>query len=104
MEQEPRKEKIKLVVVAQIDYPQASEILVSFPDKWELVQHLSREDAPRYVAAMPAEEERPRPDRFYDLPGEINETLNTYRHYKMFKPWPQQNLTARWTQPAAPVA
>lgn len=96
MEKEPQRGKIKLIVVAQIDYPEASEILVSFPDEWELVEHLSREDAPRYVAAMPAREERPRPDRFYGLPGEINGTLNTYRHYKMFKPWPQPTLTVRW--------
>jgi hypothetical protein len=34
---------LKLRTAAALDYPTASEILVSFPEEWELVQTLHRE-------------------------------------------------------------
>jgi hypothetical protein len=36
--------RIRLTVVAAIDYPEATEILVSFPNKWEFVDQICRED------------------------------------------------------------
>ena len=43
-----------MTVVASANYPEASEMLVKFPAKWELVHHLSREDSPLYIGGMPA--------------------------------------------------
>ena len=44
MEREPRLSGPKLAEAAFMDYPAASEIIVSFPDQWELIQHMSRGD------------------------------------------------------------
>jgi hypothetical protein len=87
---------LKLTVAAAIDHPAASEILVSFPDKWELVHQMIREDTLLYIAAMPPSQERPRPDRFYGLAPDINLELTTYRLYKFFQPWPMPSVIASW--------
>jgi len=95
MEKEPRR---KLITAATIDYPAASEFLVSFPDEWELVQHMSRGDTPLYIAAMPPSQEAPRRHQFYGLTPEINVTLTTYRLYKFFQPWPMPSVIAAWDE------
>ena len=98
MEKEPRPQglQLKLTVVASVDYPEASDILVSFPDRWEFVDYLSREDTALYIGAMPSQEERPRSDHFYGLPAEVNRTLTTYRLYKLFRPWPMPRVRVSW--------
>jgi len=86
MEREPLPLKLKLRVAASIDYPAASEVLVSFPNEWELIYQMRREDTPLYIAAMPPSQESPRHDHFYRLTPEINLELTTYRLYKFFQP------------------
>ena len=88
----------KLTVAAAIDFPAASEILVSFPDKWELVGVLKREDQPLYVAGLPPSQEKGRADQFYGLPAEINRSLTSYRLYKLFEPWPQPTILVAWDE------
>jgi len=95
MEKEPR---LKLTVAASIDYPAASDILVSYPDQWELIHHLRREDTHLYIAAMPPSQEGPRRDNFYGLSPEINVTLTTYRLYRFFQPWPMPSVIASWDE------
>jgi len=94
MEREPLPLRLKLRVAASIDYPAASEILVSFPDKWELIHQMRRGDRTLYIAAMPPSEESPRRDHFYGLPPEINLELTTYRLDKFFQPWPMPSIIA----------
>jgi hypothetical protein len=60
MEKEPLSLRLKLKVAAAIDFPAASEILVSFPDKWELIYQMRRRDTPLYIAAMSPSKESPR--------------------------------------------
>lgn len=100
MEREPLslRLRLKLTVAAAIDYPAASEILVSFPGKWELIHQMRREDTPLCIAAMPPSQESPRPDHFYGLTPEISLELTTYRLYKFFQPWPMPSIIASWDQ------
>ena len=74
-----------LVEAAAADYPGA-EIVVSFPDAWQLVHRFRQADTRHYVAGMPPSPERPRGDHFLGLPREVNLSLNTYRLYKLFTP------------------
>ena len=77
----------KLTTSAAIDYLAASEIVVSFPDDWELVVTIRGSDTPLYyVAGMPRSVERSHSDHFYGLSPEINRSLTTYRLYKLFEP------------------
>ena len=88
----------KLITLASSDYPTASEILVSFPDEWELVRTFHRGEVPLYVAAFPTSHEQTRGDHFFGLPPEINHSLTDYRLYKPFEPWPQPLLQVEWDQ------
>jgi hypothetical protein len=78
------------------DFPGYTEIAVSFPNQWELVQQLRPADGPLYVAGLPRLFERSDSERFYGLPGDINRTLTTYRQYKILQPWPQPTLLVQW--------
>lgn len=98
MEREPTSLTEKLTTAVALDYPEASEVLVSFPDKWELVHQLQQEDTRRYIAGMPPRQEEPRPDHFYGLTKEINLEVSTYRLYKMFEPWPQPSIHVSWNE------
>jgi len=98
MEKEPRPQRLKLTIAASIDYPAASEVLVSFPDQWELIHQLRREDTPLYIAAMPSSQERARRDHFHGLTPEINLELTTYRLYKFFQPWLMPSIIVSWDQ------
>lgn len=91
----------KLTVAVTLDFPAASEILVSFPDRWELIYQLWCRDTPLYIAAMPPSQERPRRDHFYGLAAEINLELTTYRLYKLFRPWPMPSLIVGWNEATA---
>lgn len=90
--------KEKLTVAVAIDYPTAAEILVSFPDEWEIVGALKRGNLPLYVAGFPPSQERPRADHFFGLSAEINRSLSTYRLYKLFEPWPQPTFPVVWDE------
>ena len=98
MEREPRSRILRLADAASEDYPAASEILVSFPDRWELVQPLSLGYTLLYLAAMPPSQERARRDRFYGLAPEINLELTTYRLYSFFQPWPIPSVIVSWDE------
>jgi hypothetical protein len=78
------------------DFPGYTEIVVSFTDQWELVQELRPADGPLYISGLPRRQERGASERFYGLPGEINQTLMIYRQYKIFQPWPQPTLLVEW--------
>lgn len=90
----------KLIQAVSHAYPNASEILVSFPDAWELVDtlKLGRGDrtSPLYIAAMLPEPERPTRDHFAGLPAEVNLTLDSYRLYRFFEPWQMPTLLIDW--------
>ena len=98
MTNEPTELREKLTVAVAIDYPEAAEILVSFPDEWELVHQMRRGDTPLYIAAMQPREEEPRRDHFYGLIPEINLELTTYRLYKFFRPWPMPSIIVGWDE------
>jgi hypothetical protein len=98
MEREPRPRTLKLADAASEDYPAASEILVSFPDRWELVQPISLGDTLLYLAAMPPSQEWTRRDRFYGLAPEVNLELNTYQLYKFFQPLPIPSVVVSWDE------
>lgn len=86
--------KPKLRTAVSLDYPTASEILVSFPDEWEVIGSIKRDDQTLYVAGLDKETEQPRRDHFYGLSPEVNMALTHYRHYKLFQPWPMPTIVA----------
>jgi hypothetical protein len=88
------KEKLTQIVAAE--YPNAQEILVSFPEQWESIHKIRRQDKLLFVAALPGNRERPRPDQFHGLPPEINKQLNIYQMYRLFEPWPLPSVTVAW--------
>ncbi len=100
MEREPLPLRPKLRVAVSIDYPAASGILVSFPDKWELICQMKREGTPLYIAAWPPSEEKADPEHFHGLSPEINLELTTYRLYRFFQPWPMPSFTVAWDKAA----
>lgn len=85
----------KLIVIATRDYPHA-EILVSFPNEWQLVHTFKRGNTPLYVAGFPPSQERMRSNQFLGLPPEINRTFNTYRQYKLFEPHTTHLFEVAW--------
>src|SRR5262245_24140495 len=88
----------KLKVVATDDYPAASEILLSFPDKWEWVHSFNWGSNPTYLAAFPASLEPVWRDHFFGLSSEINSSLTRYRLYQLFEPWPQSIFLVAWDE------
>ena len=76
----------KLTEVVARDYPGTTEILVGFPNSWELVHRFKRGQTPLYVAGQAPSREAPRGDHFFGLPPEINRSLTTYRLYRLFEP------------------
>jgi hypothetical protein len=97
-EQEPLALRTKLTAAAAIDYPTAFEIMVSFPDKWELVHQMAREDTSLYIAGMPSRWEEPSRDHFHGLPPGINLELDTYRLYRFFQPQPLPSFCVSWDE------
>jgi hypothetical protein len=91
-----RPRTIRLTAAVLADYPEATEVLVSFPERWELVKRLGRPGAPLYLAALPADVERPRRERFYDLPAVVILSTTRHRLYRLFRPWPAPLLTIDW--------
>lgn len=91
------REKLKEAVARA--YPQASEILVSFPDDWNLIDVLPAGQGERtalYIAALPVEPERPSRNHFAGLPAEVNLELTHYRLYRFFEPWNMPTLYVDW--------
>lgn len=99
-EKEPLPYPLKLTKAVRLAYPAAREILGSFPDRWELIHQLFRDDTPLYIAGLPPSEEQPRQDRFYGLPPEVNQKLTIYRQYKFFQPWPEPIISVSWDEVA----
>ena len=98
MEREPLRPK--LVAAVSKDYPAASEILVNFPDKWELICQIEGKETFLYVAAMPPVPGQPRRYHFYSLTPGINLELTTYRLYRFFQPWPMPSVIVSWDKAA----
>jgi hypothetical protein len=99
MEREPYPHKQLLIEVVAQDYLDADKVLVSFPEQWQFVQKIHGEET-AYVAALPASQEIPYISRFHGLPVTINESLMTYTHYKLFRPWLSPILTVGWNSDA----
>jgi hypothetical protein len=99
MEKEPFRHK--LMDVVSVDFPDATEILVSFPDEWELVEQIRHVKTTLYVGSLPSKKERTKPDQFYGLPPEINMKLNTYQIYRLFEPWPMPSAIVSWNDTIA---
>jgi hypothetical protein len=97
MEREPYPHKQLLIEVVAQDYLDADKVLVSFPEQWQFVQKIHGEET-AYVAALPASQEIPYISRFHGLPVTINESLMTYTHYKLFRPWLSPILTVGWNE------
>jgi hypothetical protein len=93
----PTPSPLKLAEVVAREYP-ATEILVSFPDQWELVQQLNQGDHSLYVAKLPPSQEQVRSNHFLGLSPEINRAITEYRMYILFQPWPQPLLHVAWDQ------
>jgi hypothetical protein len=100
MEQVPRPlpGREKLTVAAEIDYPAAEQIIVSFPNRWELVKSFNRGDTPLYVAGLPFSQVRPRRGLFFGLSPEVNQSLTSYRMYTLFEPWPMPTVPVSWDE------
>lgn len=77
------------------EYPGA-EIAISFPDQWRLVQNFKRANTRLYVAGFPPSQEQTRGDHFLGLPREINQSLTTYRLYKLFEPKQVYQFAVSW--------
>lgn len=88
----------KLIDVAQRDFPQASEVLVSFPSEWEFVHTVEHADQLLYLAGFPIERAHLGRSHFEGLAPEINVSLVFYRLYKFFQPWPMPQITVEWDQ------
>lgn len=90
----------KLLSAVSRSFPNASEILLSFPDQWELIDMLELRKGdrtrPLYIAAMPQELERPTRDHFAGLSPELNLSLNSYRLYRFFQPWQMPTMLVDW--------
>lgn len=78
------------------DYPGASQVLLSFPDDWEIVAKLTRGERTIYVGAFAPEQQRPDRDHFCGLSAATNLALDRYRHYKFFTPWAMPSLYVRF--------
>jgi hypothetical protein len=92
----PTRAPEQLVQTVARDFPDAAQILVSNPDRWQLIDATRREDLPLYTARLPAQVERPHADHFPGLSAEVNRTLDRYRHYRLFEPWPTPILSVSW--------
>lgn len=93
-EHEPTHLKPKLRTAVAVDFPTASEVLVSFPDEREVIGSVKRDGLVLYIAGLDTETERPSADHFYGLSPEINMALTHYRHYKLFQLWPMPTIVA----------
>lgn len=85
----------KLTETAAKDYPGAG-IRVSFPDQWQLVHRFQRSNTPLYVAGFPPSHEHPRSDHFLGLSRKINQSVDTYRLYKLFEPYATPVFQVEW--------
>lgn len=91
----PTPSPTKLTEMVARDYP-GLEIRVSFPEQWQLVDRFMRDDTPLYVAGMPPSQEQARGNKFYGLPAEINQSLTTYKLYKLFEPFVTPLYQVAW--------
>jgi hypothetical protein len=93
----PTPSPLKLVEAVARNYS-ATEIVVNFPDQWEVVHQFNQGDRPLYIAKLPPSQERVRSDHFLGLSPEINLSLTEYQMFRLFEPWPQPLLHVAWDQ------
>lgn len=96
MEQEPQASPLRLIDVVKTKFPEASKVLVSFPDKWEFIDTVKQEQNSIYVAGFPVERAFHGREHFEGLPPEINVNLVFYRLYKFFQPCPTPQVGVDW--------
>jgi hypothetical protein len=95
MTRRPLPSPEKLTIAVAKDFPGA-EVLVSFPDSWQLVHRFQSAQEPHYVAGFPPSYEKSHSNQFLGLSAEINRSLTTYRLYRLFEPWPTPLLRVVW--------
>jgi hypothetical protein len=95
MTRRPLPSPEKLTIAVAKDFPGA-EVLVSFPERWQLVHRFQPAQAPRYVAGFPLSYEKSSSHQFPGLQPEINRSLTIYRLYRLFEPWPIPLLRVVW--------
>lgn len=98
MEHEASPTPRLLVDVLKTEYPAASQVRISFPDKWEFVDQVGQNRQLLYIGGFPLERAFNGREHFEGLPPEINVNLVFYRLYKFFQPWPQPQVLLRWDQ------
>lgn len=96
MEREPPPTPRKLTDVLKEEFPAASDVLVSFPDKWEFIDTIKHEHDSIYLAGFPIERAFNGREHFEGLGPEINVNLVFYRLYKFFQPWPLPRVAVEW--------
>jgi len=100
MERESPPPIRKLIERVRQDFSEASEILLSFPDKWEHIGTLKGGEFPLYIAGFPIERAFHGREHFEGLPPEINVNLVFYRLYKLFQPWRMPTVFVNWDSEA----
>lgn len=96
MEHERPRSALKLIDIARHDFPQASETLVSSPDRWEYLDTIKTTDHQLYIAGFPIERTHTSRDHFAGLPPETNVSLVFYRLYKIFRPRQMPTVFVNW--------
>lgn len=96
MEREAQSTSRKFTDVLKEEFPEASQVLVSFPDKWEFIDTVQREHDSIYLAGFPIERAFNGREHFEGLGPEVNVNLVFYRFYKFFQPWPMPKVTVEW--------
>jgi hypothetical protein len=80
------------------DFPQAAEVLVSFPDRWEYLETTRSPEHQLYIAGFPIERAHTSRDHFAGLSPEINVSLVFYRRYKFFQPRQMPTVFVNWDE------
>lgn len=82
-------ETVPLLKMVKVDFPEASELLVEFPEKWVAVARLTHENEPLYVAAWTEEESK---TEFHGL----RLGLTHYSLVRFFQPSPMPSVYVAW--------
>ena len=86
----------KLIDQVRTDFPDAKDIVVSYPETWNTLRRVIHDHLIFYIAATDPVAESPRHNRFYGLSSDINRSLTTYRLYHFFRPHPRPIFTTNW--------
>ncbi len=82
-------EAVPLLKMVKVDFPDASELLVEFPDKWVAIARLTDENEPLYVAVWTEKEHNP------DFHG-LKLGLTHYSLVRFFQPFPMPSVYVAW--------